>query len=75
MKALSTNCTYYQAYVILDEINKMLGKDLTDEEKIGQYGKYVIVLFSQPAQQFIFDNIDAIARYKDIKKKKTIKNF
>jgi len=34
------------------------------EEKIGQYGKYVIVLFSQPAQQFIFDNIDAIAGYK-----------
>lgn len=27
MKALSTNCTYYQSYVILGKMNEMLGKD------------------------------------------------
>ncbi len=29
MKALSTNCTYYQSYVILAKMNEMLGKDST----------------------------------------------
>ena len=30
MKALSTNCTYYQAYVILAQFNAMLGKDTAE---------------------------------------------
>lgn len=30
MKALSTNCTYYQSYVILAALNEMLGKDDSD---------------------------------------------
>ncbi|MBQ8382848.1 MAG: hypothetical protein IJX47_06575 [Clostridia bacterium] len=30
MKALSTNCTYYQSYVILAEMNKMLNLDAAD---------------------------------------------
>jgi len=30
MKALSTNCVYYQAYVILAELNKLMGKDSTE---------------------------------------------
>lgn len=30
------------------------------EERTGQYGTYTVVLFSRPAQQFIYDNIDAI---------------
>ena len=30
MKALSTNCTYYQSYVILASLNEMLGLDATD---------------------------------------------
>ena len=32
MKALSTNCTYYQAYVILGKFNKMLNIDSTDAD-------------------------------------------
>ena len=30
------------------------------EERTGQYGAYITVLFSSSAQQFIYDNIDAI---------------
>lgn len=30
MKALSTNCTYYQSYVILAALNEMLGHDSTE---------------------------------------------
>lgn len=30
------------------------------EERTGQYGSYITVLFSSPAQRFIYDNIDAI---------------
>ena len=30
------------------------------EERTGQYGTYVTVLFSSSAQQFIYDNIDAV---------------
>ncbi len=30
MKALSTNCCYYEAYVILAKLNKQLGKDTKD---------------------------------------------
>ena len=30
MKALSTNCTYYQGYVLLAKMNEALGKDPTD---------------------------------------------
>lgn len=30
MKALSTNCVYYQSYVIMAELNKLMGKDATD---------------------------------------------
>lgn len=30
MKALSTNCVYYEAYVILGKMNEMLGKDSSD---------------------------------------------
>ncbi len=31
MKALSTNCTYYQGYIILAKVNEILGKDATSE--------------------------------------------
>ena len=34
------------------------------EERTGQYGTYVTVLFSPSAQQFIYDNIDAIIESK-----------
>ncbi len=37
------------------------------EERIGQYGNYVIVMFSSQAQQFIYDNIDAIIDFKNQK--------
>lgn len=30
------------------------------EERMGHYGKYVTVLFSAPAQQFIYDNVEAL---------------
>ena len=30
------------------------------EERVGRYGTYTVVLFSSAAQQFIYDNIDAI---------------
>ena len=33
---------------------------LYNEERIGQHGKYTIVLYSFEAQQFIYDNIDVI---------------
>ncbi len=32
MKALSTNCVYYQAYVILAELNKLCNRDSADAE-------------------------------------------
>lgn len=35
------------------------------DEKMGQYGKYVTVLFSPSAQQFIYDNIEAVIAFKD----------
>lgn len=37
------------------------------EERTGQYGTYVTVLFSSSAQQFIYDNIDAIVDLKSEK--------
>ena len=37
------------------------------EERTGQYGTYITVLFSQPAQQFIYDNIEAIVGSKNEK--------
>ena len=32
------------------------------EERVGQYGKYIAVLFSSAAQQFVYDHIAAIAK-------------
>jgi predicted Zn-ribbon and HTH transcriptional regulator len=32
------------------------------EERNGQYGKYIAVLFSSSAQQFVYDHIDVIAK-------------
>ena len=32
------------------------------EERFGQYGKYIAVLFSPSAQQFVYDHIDVIAK-------------
>ena len=32
------------------------------DERIGQFGKYITVLFSSSAQQFVYDHIDAIAQ-------------
>lgn len=37
------------------------------EERIGQYGAYTIVCYSKEAQQFIFDNIDALAYQNTVK--------
>lgn len=37
------------------------------EERTGQYGTYITVLFSQSAQQFIYDNIEAIVGSKNEK--------
>ena len=34
------------------------------EERQGQYGKYITVLFNHQAQQFIYDNIDNILAFK-----------
>lgn len=33
------------------------------EERMGQFGAYTVTLFSPAAQQFVFDNIDAIVAY------------
>lgn len=41
------------------------GIGIFTEERMGQYGKYVAVLFSSSAQQFIYDNIEAIVAFKD----------
>ena len=35
------------------------------EEKMGQYGKYISVLFLPSAQQFIYDNIEAVISFKE----------
>ena len=35
------------------------------EEKMGHYGKYIAVLYSRSAQQFIYDNLDAITSQKE----------
>ena len=42
------------------------GKELGifTEERTGQYGTYITVLFSSAAQQFIYDNLDAIIGFK-----------
>lgn len=37
------------------------------EEREGQYGKYIIVMFSPDAQQFIYDNIEGIIENKNKK--------
>lgn len=43
------------------------------EERSGQYGTYKVVLFSQTAQQFIYDNIEAIVATKNEKSEKSEK--
>ena len=45
------------------------GKELGifTEERTGQYGTYITVLFSSAAQQFIYDNIDAVIDSKNEK--------
>ena len=35
------------------------------QEKMGQYGPYTAVLYSPQAQQFIYDNIEAIVAFKN----------
>ncbi len=47
------------------EQGKKLG--IFTEERTGQYGTYTTVLFSPSAQQFIYDNIDAIVGSKNEK--------
>lgn len=42
MKALSTNCCYYQAYVIQAQLNAMLGKDTTEPLKKAEAMKAAI---------------------------------
>ena len=37
------------------------------EERNSQYGKYIAVLYNEQAQQFIYDNIDAIIALKNEK--------
>ncbi len=44
------------------------------EERIGQYGTYITVLFSPSAQQFIYDHIDAIVELKS-EKEDTLSEF
>ncbi|MBQ8789841.1 MAG: hypothetical protein IJZ51_00845 [Ruminiclostridium sp.] len=39
------------------------------EERAGRYGRYTVVLYSPNAQQFIYDNIDAIVDEKNKSKK------
>ena len=41
------------------------------EERVGQYGTYVVVLFSKQAQEFIYDNTDAIVKAKSEKNNDT----
>ena len=36
------------------------GIGIYSEEREGQYGTYVSVLFSSSAQRFIYDNLDAV---------------
>ena len=38
------------------------------EERMGQYGTYIALLFSSSAQQFIYDNVEAISDFKSEKK-------
>ncbi len=38
------------------------------QERLGMYGTYKVVLYNSNAQQFILDNIDAIATYNTAKK-------
>jgi len=39
------------------------------EERTGQYGRYITVLFSSSAQRFIYDNVEAIVNTKKNKKR------
>ena len=45
---------------------------LFTEERIGQYGPYLTVLFSTSAQQFVYDNVDSIITLKREKSKKSV---
>ena len=38
------------------------------EERSGKFGDYTMVLFSSQAQQFIYDNVDALADFKNKKR-------
>lgn len=38
------------------------------DERNGQFGQYYVVLFTSDAQQFIYDNIEAIVLFKQAKK-------
>ncbi len=40
------------------------------QERQGQYGSYSVVCYNESAQQFIYDNIDAIIEYNNLKKPK-----
>ena len=40
------------------------------EERAGKFGDYTMILFSSQAQQFIYDNVDALADFKN--KKETL---
>ena len=38
---------------------------ITAEERSGMYGSYTVVLYNSQAQQFVYDNIDAIVAFKN----------
>ncbi len=52
------------------ELGRSLG--IFVEERTGQYGQYTAVLFSPQAQQYIFDNLDAIINAKAEKRNSSI---
>ena len=44
-----------------DEIAEKLG--ISVDNRMGQYGSYQVVLYSEDAQHFIVDNVDAIVAF------------
>ena len=49
------------------KVPTLVGKEngIFCEERVGQFGKYITVLFSPEAQRFVYDNIDAIIGAKE----------
>ena len=43
------------------------------DNRVGQHGPYQVVLYSEDAQRFIVDNVDAIVAYDSCKESKALK--